>query len=86
MTEFNQQVVSIIRTFVPVLVGQVITWLAVTGVLDSDGTISAALITIFTLSFTTLYYALARFLEVKVSSKFGWLLGVAKAPTYKSIK
>ena len=82
MTEFNQQVVSIIRTFVPVLVGQLITWLAAYGIMDSNGAVSASLITLFTIGFTTLYYAVARFLEVKVSAKFGWLLGAPKAPSY----
>lgn len=78
----NAQIISIIRTFVPVLVGQIITWLATQGILDSTGEISGLLITVFTLVFTTAYYALARYLETFVSAKFGWLLGYAKRPVY----
>lgn len=83
MSNFNETIISIIRTFVPLLVGQVMTWAATLGVLDANGEVSAALITLFTVLFTTLYYALVRVLETKVSSKFGWLLGAAKAPQYK---
>lgn len=83
METFNAQIVSIIRTFVPVLVGQILTWLATYQILDTDGQISSALITIFTLVFTTGYYAIARLLETFVSKKFGWLLGYAKPPVYK---
>ena len=79
----NAQIISIIRTFVPVLVGQIITWLAAQGILDATGEISGLLISMLTLVFTTAYYAIVRLLETKVSSKFGWLLGVAKTPTYK---
>lgn len=86
MDKFNEQAISIIRTFVPVLAGQVITWAAAQGILDSTGEISAALITLMTLFFTTAYYALARYLEVFVSTKFGWLLGAPKAPSYKGVK
>ena len=83
MDTLNNQVISIIRTFVPVLVGQIITWLAAQGILDATGEISALLISLLTLVFTTAYYALARYLETFVSVKFGWLLGYAEKPTYK---
>lgn len=83
MTEFNTQITSIIRTLVPVLVGQILTWLAAAGIIDQTGELSALLIAVLTTVFTTLYYAIVRLLEAKVSSKFGWLLGVAKTPTYK---
>ena len=79
----KELIISLIRTFVPVLVGQIMTWLATIGVLDATGEISAQLITTFTLLFTTLYYALVRVLETKLSPKWGWLLGAAKAPEYK---
>lgn len=45
----NAQIISLIRTFVPVLVGQIITWLATQGILDATGEIGALLITAFTL-------------------------------------
>jgi len=66
------------------IVGQVMTWLAVIGVLDASGEISGALLSTFTILFTALYYAAIRYLEVNFSAKFGWLLGVAKAPDYKA--
>lgn len=75
--------ISIIRTFVPLLVGQIMTWLAAIGILDTTGEISAQLIAGLTLTFSTLYYALVRVLETKLSEKWGWLLGAAKAPEYK---
>lgn len=73
--------VSIIRTIVPLIVGTVVTMLASRGINLDDGTKSAlqdAMVGVF----TALYYAVVRFLEVKFSSKFGWLLGYAKTPTY----
>lgn len=82
----NAQAISIIRTVTPVLVGQVMTWLAAQGVLDATGEISALMISGLTLLFTTLYYALARWLETFVSAKFGWLLGYAKQPVYTEVR
>ena len=83
MSNLNEQVISIIRTFVPVLAGQIMTWAATIGILDANGEVSAALITLLTLVLTTVYYAVVRVLETYVSSKFGWLLGAAKAPSYE---
>lgn len=83
MDTINAQVTSIIRTFVPVLVGQFMTWAAVQGVMDINGQISGLLISLFTLTFTTAYYALARYLETFVSKKFGWLLGKPSIPVYR---
>lgn len=83
METIHTQVVSIIRTLVPVLVGQVLTWLASVQIVDTTGELSAALVTLFTIVFTTAYYTIARLLETYVSKRFGWLLGYAKAPEYK---
>lgn len=83
MDSINNQVTSIIRTFVPVLVGQLMTWAAVQGIVDINGQISGLLISFFTLAFTTVYYALARCLETFVSKKFGWLLGKPSIPVYR---
>lgn len=82
MDTLNNQVISIIRTFVPVLVGQIMTWSATQGILDNDGSISALLITTLTLFFTTAYYTIVRLCEVYLSPKFGWLIGYAKRPVY----
>jgi len=75
--------ISAIRTFVPLIVGQVMTWLAALGILDTTGEISAALISSLTAITTLGYYVVVRILEVKFSAKFGWLLGFAKTPEYK---
>lgn len=75
--------ISIIRTVVPVLVGQLMTLLAVIGIVDTTGEISAAAISFFTILFTSLYYAGVRYLEEKYSKQFGWLLGYANKPEYK---
>lgn len=82
MSELNQQVTSLIRTFVPVLVGQIMGWAAVAGILDQNGQISGILISLLTMGFTALYYIVVRWFETYVSPKFGWLLGMAKQPDY----
>lgn len=74
---------SIIRTVVPLLAGQIITWLATIGVVDTNGEINAALVATFTLVFTSLYYAGARILEEKLNARFGWLLGAPSVPKYE---
>ena len=86
MDTINNQVISIIRTFVPVLVGQIMTWTATNGILDTEGSISSLLITVLTLFFTTAYYAIVRLCEVYLSPKFGWLIGYAKRPVYTEAK
>ena len=75
--------VSIIRTITPSIVGLFISWLAVVGIIDTTGEISAALLRALDLVCIGAYYALVRLLETKYSSKFGWLLGSPKAPEYK---
>ena len=82
MDNFNNQIISLIRTIVPVIVGQVMMWAAAQGIVDSTGQISALLITGLTVLFTAIYYWVIRFLETQVSSKFGWFLGVPKSPKY----
>jgi uncharacterized membrane protein (DUF441 family) len=77
----NSYITSIIRTWVPILVGSVISWLATRGLsLDKDtadaATVAATGIII------ALYYVVVRLFEKYVSPKFGWLLGVAKTPVY----
>lgn len=76
----SQALISIIRTVIPTVVGTAIAWLAAHG-LDlgsQEALITGALIA----TCTTLYYAGVSFLERKVHPAFGWLLGVAKPPTY----
>jgi hypothetical protein len=72
---------SFVRTVVPVVAGFLLTLLVNLGV-DLDEESSLALTTFLTGLFTSLYYLVFRFLEVKFSSQWGWLLGLAKEPTY----
>ena len=71
-------VVSLIRTWTPIVAGALCTWLA--GVLGVNID-SAQLAVILTSVLSGLWYALARFLETK-NPKFGVLLGKAKQPVY----
>ena len=69
------QITSLVRTWVPIAVGALISW----GVLPADLSDSA------TLAFGGLimgaYYAAVRVLEARFPW-VGWLLGKAKTPTY----
>jgi ABC-type sulfate transport system permease subunit len=69
---------SIIRTFIPAVVGAVVTVLTKIGANVDSAALEVGISTII----TGLYYAAVRVLEVKVGPKFGWLLGAPKAPTY----
>jgi uncharacterized membrane protein (DUF441 family) len=73
-------IISVIRTWVPIGVGALITWLATKGV-ELDDTVRANLIAGATGLVSAVYYALVRALEEK-NSNFGWLLGIRKAPKY----
>jgi len=69
---------SLWRTFVPVVVGIVSAYLAKIG-LDLD---EQAVELWLAGSFTTVYYGLFRYLEARFGAKWGWLLGLARAPQY----
>lgn len=69
---------SIVRTFVPVLVGLILTGLANVGMDIPEGLITEVVLAVV----ITLYYAVVRLLETHVSPAWGWLLGVAKVPKY----
>ena len=70
---------SILRTVIPVAVGGILGWLASAGI-EADPELESALVAAFTAAGTAIYYVAARVLEVHVSPKFGWLLGLAKSP------
>lgn len=75
-------IIALIRTFVPTAVGAALAWLAARGVVvdaDTSGLLVAGLVAVC----TTLYYSLVTYLEREVSPAFGWMLGVAKAPSYE---
>jgi uncharacterized membrane protein len=78
----NNYFVSLIRTWVPLLVGVVLTWLARRYDIVIDETVSSTTVTAVTGIVTGIYYAIVRFLEVKVAPGYGWLLGAAKKPAY----
>lgn len=75
----NNYIISLIRTVVPMIAGWVVTLLVGLGV-EFDG----AAFELFLVSlFSGVWYAIARFLEMKFPA-FGWLLGYGKAvPTYE---
>jgi hypothetical protein len=68
------------RTVVPVIVGTVVALLAHAGI----GVDSAALTLWLGAAFSSGYYALFHLLETHVSAKWGWLLGLARPPQYKT--
>jgi hypothetical protein len=71
---------SFIRTFVPLIVGVLVSFAARHGFdIDSDQAASA-----LTAVFAFVFYAVVRYLETHRNSAFGWLLGSAKQPTYVS--
>ena len=73
---------SLVRTYVPWLVGIIIGWLVSLGIpLDPEVEPQVTLAIMGLSSF--IWYALVRAFEVYVSPKFGWLLGLGKSPEYK---
>lgn len=80
----NDYFVSLIRTWVPVAVGAVVTWLAATlGIVLDDDT-SKGLLVVATGVVIAVYYAVARLVERQWPGlgKVLVALGVAKAPVY----
>lgn len=74
----NDLLVSMIRTWVPIVLGSVLTWLIEAGVdIDRDGVIVA--VTGFVIA---VYYAVVRVLETRYPA-VGVLLGRKTAPTYQ---
>lgn len=66
------------RTAVPLIVGTLAGWLAHAGI----GIDSAELTAWLSSAFAAAYYALFHALEVHVSPRWGWLLGLARPPRY----
>lgn len=77
----NDLVTSIIRTWTPILVGAVISWLTARGI-HIDPTSAVGIVPFLTAFFSALYYFIVRLLESKFPA-FGWLLGQAKKVTYE---
>lgn len=72
---------SIVRTFVATAVGTGVAWVAKNAHIVIDDNSSAGLVQSVTASAIAAYYLVVRTLETKVPA-FGWLLGLAKLPTY----
>ena len=70
---------SLVRTLVPVIVGGVLAWFAAKGI-PVDPDLETTLTVALTGAATFVYYAVIRFMEMKVSPKFGWLLGNNSSP------
>lgn len=81
MLNTKDYLTSIVRTIVPVTMGAILTWLAAHNIVI-DGIFQDNLRLLLELVITGAYYALVRGFEHYVSPKFGWLLGIAKAPNY----
>ena len=80
----NDALVSLIRTYVPIGVGAVLSWLLTLGITVDDSA-QAGLIAGITAVVTASYYALVRLAELR----FPWLgvlLGTKRQPTYDTSK
>lgn len=75
---------SLVRTYVPIAVGAVISWLASVG-LDVGADAEVGLTIFLTAIVTGLYYLLARTLEAKWPAIGGVLLGSTKKPVYQEV-
>ena len=78
----SDQIISYIRTTVPIIIGALVAWLALRGINVPTGLVEPTTALITALA-GTLYYIIVRKLEQKWP-KLGVLLGVAKSPEYKS--
>lgn len=73
---------ALIRTYVPILVAMLVTWLASLGVIVSDD-ISTMLASAIGGIAGAIYYAVVRWAESRWPS-VGVMLGSKKTPTYKA--
>jgi|SRR5690349_9930662 len=73
---------SVVRTVVPLVVGVIVAGFTKLGIPVDDQDVASVVNGVVTIVVAAGYYLLARVLEVVASSKFGWLLGYAKAPAY----
>jgi hypothetical protein len=80
----NSFVTSFIRTYVPIVVGAVVSYLVTLGI-QLDAETQAGMVVTLTGVSQAVYYAIARFLESKFP-KAGVLLGSAKQVVYRENK
>lgn len=80
----SDTITSLIRTYVPIVVGSLISWLVTKNIVVDEAT-ATALVTAFTGLMIGIYYTVVRVLE----KKFPWLgvlLGSRKQPEYTEPK
>ena len=80
----RDQLASLIRTWVPIGVGFVLTLLARKYGVIIDDTLSTSLTTGLAALAASVYYAVARLLEARWRP-LGWLLGLAVTPKYDTV-
>lgn len=80
----NNFVTSLIRTYVPIGVGALASYLLTLGI-DLDANAQLGLVTFLTALLQGLYYLIARLLEQRYP-QLGVLLGSSKTPDYKEVK
>ncbi len=73
---------SLIRTYVPIVVGALVSWLITLGI-EVDSTTQAGLVTGLTGVVTAAYYTIVRLLETRIPW-IGVLLGTTKVPSYEA--
>lgn len=73
--------VSLIRTYVPVIAGAIISWLVSIGI-NLGAEANVALVTFLTAALTALYYTVARLLEKRWPVLGRILLGSSRVPEY----
>lgn len=76
----NNYFTSLVRTWVPIGIGAVISYLAAKGIVLGEDAADGA-VTFVTAVCMGVYYAIVRYVELK-APQFGWLLGLAKTPGY----
>lgn len=77
----NNFVTSLIRTYVPIAVGAIVSFLVTSGI-EIDANAQLGLVTFLTAVLQGAYYLAARLLEKKFPSIGGLLLGSSKKPEY----
>lgn len=80
----NDFVTSLIRTYVPIAVGAVVSFLLTKGI-ELDANAQLGLVTFLTALLQGVYYLVARLLEQKFP-QLGFLLGSTKKPEYTETK
>jgi hypothetical protein len=79
----NNYLTSLVRTWVPILIGTALSWLAVTHGIVVDPDIQNQAVAVVTALVIGAYYAIVRWIEVRFP-QIGWLLGTAKQPGYSA--